>query len=223
MHVQTLFTHDAHARLLLVNEPGGGAPAPRFFLGRTQTGNLWRFRADLPESLMEALEALCLDEPVGMAFHRPPRHVEAYVQLLATHAPVHTLWMGPAYHFTAYPEPSRPLLALMAYKSLKYSVHINWTLPAYLATIPIIAHQCMMSSRRRRISQRGVDWMPWMRRAAIACVGPVCWHSHEAYEYPPTAGVVVHGDDWRWGPKEHYSWREHEGRGYWKGDSWTAW
>jgi hypothetical protein len=59
--------------------------------------------------------------------------------------------------------------------------------------------------------------------AAIACVGPVCWHSHEAYEYPPSAGVVVHGDDWRWGLKEHYSWREHEGRGYWKGDSWTAW
>src|SRR5262245_26334887 len=53
-------------------------------------------------------------EPVGMAFHRPPRHLEAYVRLLATHAPVHTLWMGPAYHCTAYPEPSRPLLALTA-------------------------------------------------------------------------------------------------------------
>lgn len=114
MHIQTLFTHDAHARLVLVNEPGGGAPAPRLFLGRTQTGNLWRVRADLPESLIEALAALCMDEPVGMAFHRPPRHVEAYVRLLATHAPVHTLWMGLAYHFTAYPEPSRPLLALTA-------------------------------------------------------------------------------------------------------------
>jgi hypothetical protein len=59
--------------------------------------------------------------------------------------------------------------------------------------------------------------------AAIACVGPVCWHSHEAYEYPATAGVVVHPDDWRWGPHEHYSWREHEGRGYWRGGRWTAW
>jgi hypothetical protein len=59
--------------------------------------------------------------------------------------------------------------------------------------------------------------------AAIACVGPVCWHSHEAYEYPSTAGVVVHPDDWRWGPHEHYAWREHEGRGYWKGGRWTTW
>ncbi len=27
-------------------------------------------------------------------------------------------------------------------------------------------------------------------------------------------------DDWRWGAQEHYSWREHEGRGYWNGDKW---
>jgi hypothetical protein len=39
--------------------------------------------------------------------------------------------------------------------------------------------------------------------------------------YPSESRVVVHKDDWKWGPSEKYSWREHEGRGYWKGDSWT--
>ena len=112
IHVQALFTHDAHARLLFVNEPGGGVPAPRLFFGRTRAGNLWRFRADLPEILIEELEALCVDEPVGIEFHSPPRHFEAYVRLLETHAPVQELWMGPAYHFTEYLEPSRPLLAI---------------------------------------------------------------------------------------------------------------
>jgi hypothetical protein len=57
-------------------------------------------------------------------------------------------------------------------------------------------------------------------QAAIVCSGPVCWHTHEAYEYPPDAGVIVHPDGWRWGPEEHFSWREHEGRGYWHGDRW---
>jgi hypothetical protein len=112
LHVQALFTHDARSRLVFVNEPGGGAPAPRLFFGRTRAGNLWRFRADLPEILMAQLEALCVDEPVGVELHGTPRHAEAYVRLLETHAPVHKRWMGPAYHFTEYLEPSRPVLAI---------------------------------------------------------------------------------------------------------------
>ncbi|HEX6625145.1 MAG TPA: GNAT family N-acetyltransferase [Pyrinomonadaceae bacterium] len=112
MHVRALFTHDARSRLLFVNEPGGDVPAPRLFVDRTREGNLWRLRADLPETLAEELEALCADEPVGQEFQREPRHVEAYVRLLDGHAPVRRRWMGPAYHFTRYFEPSRPLLAV---------------------------------------------------------------------------------------------------------------
>jgi hypothetical protein len=59
--------------------------------------------------------------------------------------------------------------------------------------------------------------------ATIVCSGNVCWHTHEAYEYPPEAKVIVHEDNWRWGPSDHYTFREHEGRGYWRGDSWTNW
>jgi hypothetical protein len=33
----------------------------------------------------------------------------------------------------------------------------------------------------------------------------------------------VHPDDWRWGANEKYTWREHEGRGYWRGDKWMEW
>jgi hypothetical protein len=59
--------------------------------------------------------------------------------------------------------------------------------------------------------------------AAIVCSGNVCWHTQERYAYPPEARVIIHDDDWRWGSGERYSFREHEGRGYWKGDSWTEW
>jgi hypothetical protein len=59
--------------------------------------------------------------------------------------------------------------------------------------------------------------------AAIVCSGNVCWHTHESYSYPPDAKVVVHEDDWKWGPSEKFEFREHEGRGYWRGDSWTTW
>jgi hypothetical protein len=48
----------------------------------------------------------------------------------------------------------------------------------------------------------------------------VCWHTHQHYDYHPAWGVVVHPDDWRWGPSEHYTWREHHGRGYWRNGVW---
>jgi RimJ/RimL family protein N-acetyltransferase len=112
VHARTLFTHNAQSRLVLVNEPLGADPAPRLFLGRTPHGNLWRFRADLPQILVEELEALCRDEPVDKELHPQPRHFEAYMRLLETHAPVQKWWMGPAYQFAEYVEPSRQLLAL---------------------------------------------------------------------------------------------------------------
>ena len=56
--------------------------------------------------------------------------------------------------------------------------------------------------------------------AAIVCSGRACWHTTERYEYPPRAGVVIHDDGWHWGRRDHYTWREHEGRGYWRGSRW---
>jgi hypothetical protein len=55
--------------------------------------------------------------------------------------------------------------------------------------------------------------------AAVVCNGNVCWHTHERYTYPRSAGIVIHEDDWRPGPS--ITFREHEGRGYWHGDRWT--
>jgi hypothetical protein len=59
--------------------------------------------------------------------------------------------------------------------------------------------------------------------AAIVCQGSVCWHTHDAYDYPPEAKIVVHEDNWHWGPWEKFVFREHEGRGYWHGSHWTVW
>jgi RimJ/RimL family protein N-acetyltransferase len=111
-HARALFTHDARSRLLSVNEPGGGGPAPRLFLGRTRRGNLWRFHADLPEPLAEELEVLCRDEPAGVELPGRPRHAAAFARLLEAHAPVREVEAGPAYCFAEYPEPGRPTLAL---------------------------------------------------------------------------------------------------------------
>jgi hypothetical protein len=59
--------------------------------------------------------------------------------------------------------------------------------------------------------------------AAIVCQGNTCWHVRDAYEYPHEAGIVVHDDNWRAGPHEKFTFREHEGRGYWRGGKWVVW
>ncbi|MGH6878252.1 MAG: hypothetical protein ACREHV_12895 [Rhizomicrobium sp.] len=57
--------------------------------------------------------------------------------------------------------------------------------------------------------------------AAVVCNSyGSCWHVRHAYTYPAEAGIVVHPNGWRWGPKEHFVWREHPGRGYWRNGVW---
>jgi hypothetical protein len=59
--------------------------------------------------------------------------------------------------------------------------------------------------------------------AAIVCNRDhVCWHVHDNYTYPPSVGVHVYGDDWKWRAHQHYRWHEHTGRGYWKGGVWIT-
>ncbi len=58
--------------------------------------------------------------------------------------------------------------------------------------------------------------------AAVACNAEVaCWHVRHPYAYRPEYGVVVHPNNWRWGEHEHYTWREHAGRGYWRNGAWV--
>lgn len=57
--------------------------------------------------------------------------------------------------------------------------------------------------------------------AAIVCnTDGDCWHAHQAYEYRPEFNLTVHPDNWRWKEGERHAWREHDGRGYWRGGEW---
>jgi hypothetical protein len=58
--------------------------------------------------------------------------------------------------------------------------------------------------------------------AAIVCNAEgACWHVRHPYAYRQEYGVVVHPGNWRWGASEHYAWREHGGRGYWRNGVWV--
>lgn len=107
MYVGALFTHDHQSRIVAVNEPGGsGKIAPRFFLGRTIEGNLWRCRADISGELAFELSKWCDGEPATNNLSRMPAHRQDYIRLLASQAPIERIEAGPAYWFSKDVAPS---------------------------------------------------------------------------------------------------------------------
>ena len=103
IHVSALYRHDERNRLLTVNEPGDPRPddplPPRLYLGRTREGLIWRFRHDLPESLVAELEAMLAAEPVTADLSQPPQCLAALQARLALDGPLTGTWSGPAWHF----------------------------------------------------------------------------------------------------------------------------
>ena len=59
--------------------------------------------------------------------------------------------------------------------------------------------------------------------AYIVCNGDGdCWHVSDQYTYPTDSRIVVHEDAWKFDDAARYRWREHTGRGYWRGDVWVG-
>lgn len=96
--LDALYLHDERARMTAINQWDGGR-VPRFHLGRTAAGNLWRFRFDVPDALAAEIAEFCETEPVATATNAPPVHKHTYVRLLNQHLPVEASWAGPAYRF----------------------------------------------------------------------------------------------------------------------------
>ncbi len=182
MHVEALYTHDANSRLLQINEPDGGGPAARFFLGRTAEGNLWRFRADLPQSRVEKLEALCKEEPITQDLQARPLHFEKYLQLLE---PAQSVWSGPAYYFTDFIESSRPFTIITEQNTdlLRGGFEkLISELPAWQPFVAIIENERAVSvCRSARITAKaheaGLETLPDFRGKGYAKDVVAAWAS----------------------------------------------
>lgn len=83
-HVEALFVHDQHSRLLTINENLDPIdPAPKFLLGRTIDGNaICRFRHDVADKTARRLQELSLEEPSISEFPTKPKYFAEYMALL---------------------------------------------------------------------------------------------------------------------------------------------
>lgn len=101
IQADTLFIHNAKGQLKFVNEPIAPEkyPAPRLFIGRTEVGSVYRFRYDLPKIVCNQLEELILLESPPKNIAQQPDYFETVKKILDSHAPIQTMYIGPAFRF----------------------------------------------------------------------------------------------------------------------------
>jgi len=113
LRLDALFTHDGRGRMVRVNEPDGGR-APRFFLGRTRDGHLWRCRDDVAAATVHRLERLAAEEPVGDDLTAEPRGLGAMLEVLRGDGETPSLTGGPAFRFPDLLPPPAPVERISA-------------------------------------------------------------------------------------------------------------
>jgi hypothetical protein len=96
LHIEALYTHDAHGDLLRINEPRG-AVAPRFFVGLTADGAVVRFRGDVDERTRQSLEHALRGLETGPSVLHQPLDAEPFRAALARSAPIENISTGPAF------------------------------------------------------------------------------------------------------------------------------
>lgn len=64
---------------------------------------------------------------------------------------------------------SLPLILVMAHKSLRSDIHINWTAPAYVSLLPAMAWLFLAHRRARGQDRKGVKWVPAILWTAAVC------------------------------------------------------
>jgi hypothetical protein len=67
---------------------------------------------------------------------------------------------------------SLPLLLVMSYKSLRYGIHLNWTLPAYLSVFPAVAQVNLAQWRceRKKLDGFAFVWRPAAIATVVVCL-----------------------------------------------------
>lgn len=96
LHIEALFTHDADGNLDRVNE-ADGAPAPRFFVGRTVDGVIRRFRRDVGPEVRRELDVALHDAHLEKHALDSPIDPSRYQAILGRLSPIERTWEGPAF------------------------------------------------------------------------------------------------------------------------------
>jgi hypothetical protein len=203
VQVDVLFAADARGRLLHRRGPGSDPP-PRFFLGSTLHGHLWRFAAGLPEELVAELARLAAAERNPRSLEEPPERLEAFRTRLEAHAPIERVYHGPAFRFPepppgapADPEivpltPERAGLLGADFGELRGSLAQRQPCFAALEAGRALA-ACWVAARSARAAEAGVETLPGFRGRGFASRTVAAW----AHAVRSEGLLPLYSTEWR--------------------------
>lgn len=222
MQADALYAHDANNRLLRVNEPDPEGPAPRFFMVRTLSGNLWRTRYDLPSDLTTELEMFAADEPVAgdlSELQEPPHHLAEYTELLEQHAPLGSMSIGPAYYLPELAPPSGTALITPENRS-RLQLYFPYTLSRLVERSPVVVvvedgvavAACYSARITAQAAEAGVDtiegyrgrgyavqtvrgWAAGIRETGKVPLYSTSWENRASQAVAAKLGAVLYGVD----------------------------
>jgi len=223
--VEVLFRLDAAGRLRHVNEPEQPA-APRFFLGRTRDGNVWRYRYDLPIELARELDRIVVNEPVATGLDSgPPASADRVIALLRMLAPVRDVWRGLAYAFPDNALTARPTPALAVAVTARNAALLQGNFTRLRASLDAIqpclavvedgmaVSVCHAVRRSGRAAEAGLETLKAYRgkgyavaataawAAAVHGMGlrplySTSWDNKASQSVARRLGLVQYGEDW---------------------------
>lgn len=182
IQVEALFCSTAEGRLCCNNEPGEPL-APRFFMGRTAEGNLWRYRDDLPAALLREVDACCRAEPVSRDLAERPVHYEAIRAALARHAPIRSEQRGPAYWCPPPAQLPGEVVLIGPTNAHMLQGSFAGVLPYMHGGAPVVAividgrvaSLCWCARITRRAAEAGVETVPGYRGLGLATRAATGW------------------------------------------------
>lgn len=227
MQISALFLSDAEGRLRYIPEPGYEEseldPAPRFFMGRTLHGNVWRFRHDLPDAVVHSVDQVCRNEPIAKNLTDPPHQAAAIRTALNEYGPITKEERGPAYWIPDSVQASADAVLISEANAYLLKTHFPWkiTSRSNFRTGPLAAtvvrgkavSVCYCARITSLVAEAGVEtvkafrgqgyasvavagWAGALRRRGLLPLYSTSWENSASQGVARKLGMIHYGDDW---------------------------
>lgn len=227
IQLSTLFVSDIDGRLRYIREPEYEEAeldaAPRFWMGRTLEGNVWRFRHDLPDDIVRDLEQLCCSEPVAVSLADPVMNAAAIRATLHAHAPITHEYRGPAYWIPDSVLAPPEAVLISETNAHLLAAYFPWTITSRsgFRTAPLVATVvqgkavsiCYCARITARAAEAGVEtaegarghgyasaavagWAAVVRQRGLIPLYSTWWENVASQGVARKLGMVQYGEDW---------------------------